>query len=270
MECVVDRRRVARWLVAVGLAAAAAGQAGCFSPRFEHCAVACGTGPDQACPPGATCMADGMCHGAGDDALCRISGDGGPPDSGISDGGGAIDAGADAGPAVSPTTPGDLVISEIMKNPSTPNDADGEWFELYNPTPMRFQLQGMIFQDKASDRFDVNQSVVVEPDGRVVLGYNGNTAANGGVALDFDYSDTFHLGNGSDEIIALSATGDVVIDEVNYTVSNFPSAADTALSLDPDHQNATDNDIGTHWCNATTIYGEGDRGSPGAPNPPCP
>lgn len=266
----VDRRRVKRWLVAVGLAVAAAGQAGCFSPHFEHCAVACGTGADQACPPGSTCMADGMCHGAGDDALCRISGDGGPPDGGISDDGGAIDASADAAPAVSPTTAGDLVISEIMKNPSTPNDADGEWFELYNPTSMRFDLQGTLFEDRSTDSFDVDQSVVVEPGGRVVLGYNGDVSANGGVVLDFDYSDTFRLGNSSDEIVMLSASGDVVIDEVDYNVSVFPSASDTALSLDPDHENATDNDIGTHWCDATAIYGDGDLGTPGAANPPCP
>lgn len=64
-----------RWLVAL-VALAASG--GCYRVSFATCATRCGPGGD--CPEDMTCLADGICHAAPDEALCDLSmpaGDGG-------------------------------------------------------------------------------------------------------------------------------------------------------------------------------------------------
>ena len=43
------------------------------------------------------------------------------------------------------------------------------------------------------------------------------------------------------------------------------------MSLAPAFMNATDNDNGANWCEATTTFGDGfDMGTPGTANPTCP
>src|SRR5688500_7397833 len=82
------------------LAAAAVLAAGCYRPpSFERCAVACSAA--DACPEGSSCLADGFCHGGGDEvADCEPL----PPDAGPDGGGGetgqAIAIGAEHGCAV--------------------------------------------------------------------------------------------------------------------------------------------------------------------------
>ena len=41
------------------------------------------------------------------------------------------------------------------------------------------------------------------------------------------------------------------------------------LTLPPYAVDGAANDAATAWCAAATAYGTGDRGTPGAPNPPC-
>ena len=43
--------------------------------------------------------------------------------------------------------PGDVVINEIMQNPSAVGDTDGEWFELYNPTGSDIDIEGWTIAD---------------------------------------------------------------------------------------------------------------------------
>ncbi len=42
---------------------------------------------------------------------------------------------------------GDLVISEVMANPSAVSDTTGEWFEIYNSSGAAIDLNGLILMD---------------------------------------------------------------------------------------------------------------------------
>lgn len=280
-----------RW-IAPAIAALAAGglilaAGGCFSPSFEACAVSCGEA--NACPDDQFCLSDGKCHASREEQLCGQDPDGGgtdvdgsvgPDGGGRPDGGdrrdGGIDAstGEDAGPPVQPTVTGQLVISEIHKNPFFAQDPDGEWFEVFNPTEIVFDLQGLRVRDLGVDVFDIDEAVILRPASHVVFARLASPSENGGVTADFVYGELFSLANADDEIvIANPDVGgfEVVIDGVNYDAGiTFPSSEGFALSLDPDQHTSTANNVGLNWCDAADPYGDGDFGSPGEPNPDCP
>ena len=283
----------AQWVRVVAVAAAsaalAAGSAACFSPRFEDCAVFCGA--EGQCPEDQFCLADGRCHQSEEEELCTTGGDadgsvadgsvpgddggGGRPDAGA-DGGGTPDASdIDAGPPINPTQPGDLVITEIHKNPDAVLDEAGEWFEIHNPTSSTFDLNQLEVRDlgdgKTNDEFGI-PDVIMAPGDYIVLARNGDFETNGGVEATVNYSaQIFVLGNDDDEIIIFNPqAGDVIIDQVRYDIAVFPNPSGATMSLDPDLADADSNDSGLSWCEGQTAFGDGDMGSPGTPNPQCP
>ena len=253
-----------RALVAVvlGLSAPAAA---CFSPSFERCAVECAGGD---CPPGTHCLADGRCHADPDEALCVVGDD---IDAGdeipVTDAALPDAAPFDAGMAVIPTETGQLVISEIFKDPTQDLEENlREWFEIHNPTDLRFELMGLKVRDDGTDIFDVDESVVLAPHGRVVFARNGDIEVNGGVDADFDYEDVdemFALGNGSDVVEIIYPVNDVVLDRVAYgsTADGWPDEEGASVSLDPAEHDDLSNDLPESWCDASR--------TPGLPNPDC-
>lgn len=171
---------------------------------------------------------------------------------------------------------GDLVINEALQNPCgeyttgcAVDDTAGEWFEIYNATNMDVELDGLMVTDDGSNAFTVSTSLIIPANGFLVFGINADSATNGGVAVDYEYVD-MTLGNSSDELILSNANG--VIDEIIWdNGATFPDASGAAMSLDPAFMNATDNDNGANWCEATTTFGDGfDMGTPGTANPTCP
>jgi hypothetical protein len=42
------------------------------------------------------------------------------------------------------------------------------------------------------------------------------------------------------------------------------------MNLNPLYYNGVDNDRAINWCVATSVYGDGDHGTPGSANDPCP
>jgi hypothetical protein len=166
-------------------------------------------------------------------------------------------------PPPSPTT---IVINEIMQNPSAVSDANGEWFELYNPSTADVDIRGWVIADGGSDTHTITSAsaVVVPAGGYAVLGRNGNVATNGGVAAVYVYS-SFTLGNGADEIILSDCTGSEM-DRVEWDGgTTFPNPSGASMSL---VSPALDNNVGSNWCVSTTTFG-GDLGTPGAAND-CP
>ena len=51
---------------------------------------------------------------------------------------------------------GDLIVTEIMPDPTEVNDPAGEWFEIYNNTGVGLNLDGLGFMDDGSDDFTVS------------------------------------------------------------------------------------------------------------------
>lgn len=248
----------------LSIAVLAAASPACFKPSFDACAVTCGT--DGLCPEGMTCLGDGMCHRSTGEALCGARPDA-APDGSPAD---ADPDQPDAAPPVTPDGEGQLVITELMIDSMADPDQLHEWIEIYNPSDaVAYDLMGLQVGDTVIDFFEIDASVVVRPGERVVLGETDDTGANGGVTVAFDWPDAdFNLTNGDDEVILYNPVADVVIDEVDYGASWFATGA--ALSLDPDSENAVDNDSSLSWCDATTPFGTaGDLGTPGAANPDC-
>ena len=155
----------------------------------------------------------------------------------------------------------DVVITEIMINPSAVADDSGEWFELYNPTADDLSLQGWNISDNDSESFLIPTLLVLPAGGYVVLGNNANESSNGGVTLDFEYGSSMFLSNSADELIVLDETS-VEIDRVAWD-STFVIPEGASLSLE---DVTADNALVESWCISGTAFGNGDLGTPGGEN----
>ena len=113
--------------------------------------------------------------------------------------------------------PGDIVITEIMQNPGAVYDSEGEWFEIYNASEHTIDLNGWFIKDNDTDSHQIanGSALLVESGGYLVLGRNANSAENGGVQEDYQYSGV-DLANGADEIVLFLADGVMEIDRVEY------------------------------------------------------
>ncbi|UCD39017.1 MAG: lamin tail domain-containing protein, partial [Fidelibacterota bacterium] len=157
---------------------------------------------------------------------------------------------------------GALVITEIMQNPLTVADTDGEWVELHNAGTDTADLQGWTLKDDGTDSHIIIDVVIIAPGAYIVLGNNSDSLLNGGVDLEYQYSNIY-LGNSEDELLLINPSGDTV-DVVRWDNGlTFPDPDGASMALlDP----ALDNSIGTNWEPSTIIFGAGDYGTPGAPN----
>ena len=158
---------------------------------------------------------------------------------------------------------GDLVITEFMPDPSAVGDDVGEWFEIYagidvdlNGLQMGRTPGTVQFELKARDCLRVSAG------SHALLAKSAESATNGGmnnVTAEFG----FDLVNSDAGLFV--GIDDVVLDAVTWT----SSGSGTATSLDPQSRNPTANDDPSNWCPATSAYGAGDLGTPGADNPNC-
>ena len=169
-------------------------------------------------------------------------------------------------------SPGDVVINEIMQNPSAVWDSNGEWLELFNSTSSDVDINGWTIRDDDYDSHAIDNGgpLIIPAGGYLVLGNNGDPGTNGGVAVGYAYGSNWYLANGSDEVVLLDGAL-TEIDRVEYDDgATFPDPNGAAMALqDP----ALDNNVGANWCTASTPYGDGDSGTPGAANdcaPPPP
>lgn len=147
---------------------------------------------------------------------------------------------------------GELIISEVMANPSTVSDTQGEWFEIYNRTDSAIDLNGLNFYDSGSNSHTISETLFIEASSYLVLGRNNDTAVNGGLTVNYVYSN-FTLGNSSDDIFidfmgvqlaALSYTNDGVFGVAGISAEWLGSG----YGLSP----------------GSFSYGAGDIGTPGS------
>lgn len=187
---------------------------------------------------------------------------------------GEVTTGADAevSPELPPPSPdwpaaGELVISEVMKQPAAVSSAAGEWFEVTNLLARSFDLKGCYLGSAGDAARLIETSVPIGPGEVRVLGRNADAGTNGGVAVDYEYGD-MDLADGADGISL--RCGDELVDGVEWDAGDtYPTGAGAAMQLDPEAYDAGKNNVGASWCAATNVYGAGDRGTPGTGNPPC-
>lgn len=185
-------------------------------------------------------------------------GDPGDPDSGMCDDNGTMRA------RIVPA-PGDLVIAELMPNPAAAADADGEWIELHASADV--DLNGLAVGREPGTSWAVLDSgaCLFAPQGSLVLiAASADAAINGGLPA-VDHAMDLSLVNSNGGLFI--GVGDTVLDRITWAASS----AGASLSLDPDALSPEANDAPTSWCPSPgDAYGNGDTGTPGADNPPCP
>ena len=192
---------------------------------------------------------------------------------------------------------GSLVITEIMYNPRSNDNGDGndvEWIELANTTPTAIDLQGYTLED-VGDGTATFLGGTVQPFGIAVVisdDLTVNTFQNAWdtgfniVQLDFDQFDGLNNSPGDrDEKLVLRDGAAAVIDSVNFT-DDAPWPADnnrSSIYLDVRNSQivasgAALNDDGANWAlsaagvngamssTASGPFGDFDEGSPGFVN----
>ncbi|MEZ4449635.1 MAG: lamin tail domain-containing protein [Nannocystaceae bacterium] len=169
---------------------------------------------------------------------------------------------------------GDLVIDEVMADPSLTPDADGEWIELYVGADV--DLNRLVL---GTDPGTVKQilgatdptCLAIAAGTRVVLARDVDPEVNGGLpagALGLGFSLT---NSGSNLHVSLpgpdEATPGPLLDSAAYVAAK----AGLSLRLDDASLDPAGNDDPLHWCLAdlAQVYGVGDHGTPGAPNGSC-
>lgn len=200
------------------------------------------------------------------------SGSTGNSEEGESSTGAMQDESTGAVPAlgVDELAPGDLVVTEVMWNPSCSGDSC-EWIEILNATDSPVNLLDLYVQD--SDRSVANQGrvttdVVVEPGELAVI-----TRGVSFWPYDFSpaaiYGPNPGLNNGEPERVVLLNSIEV-LDETAYFFLDVEEGV--AWSLSGDLLNATSNDDAVSWCGATAVLptvATTEHGSPGVLNESC-
>ena len=159
-------------------------------------------------------------------------------------------------------SPESVIINEIMPDPLAVTDNNGEWFELYNPTIRELNMAGWSLSDNSGEIITLDASAVVNPHEYFVLGKNSIPETNGGVHVDFQYTD-FFLNNVADAIILKDLAG-ITIDSVSWN-SNQPLPSQSGTSAALTHW-SLDNGQVENWEPSFYPYGDGDLGTPGGPN----
>nr|MBC8321950.1 lamin tail domain-containing protein [Candidatus Neomarinimicrobiota bacterium] len=157
-------------------------------------------------------------------------------------------------------SPYDIVVTEVMVNPSAVSDSYGEWFEIYNNELMSIDINGWQITDSDNDLHTISipaDHFYISPDEYMVFGRNADSTINGGYTADYEYS-SFQLSNSEDEIKIIDGDG-LIVDEVEYN-STFPYSSGASMYL----KNFNfDNNIDTSWTMSEIEYGAGDFGTPG-------
>lgn len=161
----------------------------------------------------------------------------------------------------------DIIITEIMQNPAAVDDAEGEWFEVFNTTSSDIDLLDWIIADADNDRDTIHSSVIVPAMGFAVLGNNADNLTNGDYTCNYQYAADFYLSNSADEIILMLPNG-TEVNRVEYDggpVWPDPSGASMVFTGTA----GTPNNDGILWVTAESrepsyVGTEGDLGSPGS------
>jgi len=153
-----------------------------------------------------------------------------------------------------------IIFTEIMPNPAAVSDSYGEWFEIYNSSDTSINLSNWIVKSGSGEEhviYNDNNLVPIQSGEYFVLGKNDDPTLNGGLNVDYQYSN-ISFSNNEDQLIILNNEGEIV-DEVYFT-NSWSFSSGTSMEV---HDFISDNSISTNWYSSTLIYGDGDNGSPG-------
>lgn len=166
-------------------------------------------------------------------------------------------------------TPGQLVISEVMANPSVVSDAAGEWFEVYNDGSVSFDLNALDVENaNTTSRSPLTavsqQCVSVAPATYRLAAHGSSSATNGGLPTVDVIFTTSLLNDNLGKVRIFN--GGALVDEAIYpTPSSGASSQLWRTKLD-----SVSNDSSANFCTATAPWASGTNlGTPRAAND-CP
>jgi predicted extracellular nuclease len=151
-----------------------------------------------------------------------------------------------------------ILISEVLADPKSVGDNQGEWVELYNASPDSVNLHNWVLADLGGEAHTIAGDLVVPSGGYVVLARNGDNATNGGLRVDYVYSGV-SLANGEDELLLLAPNG-VEVDRLRWGAAvGLPTTPGASL----ERAGFADPPV---WVTVQTVWpgSAGDYGSPGA------
>ncbi|HEU0299381.1 MAG TPA: lamin tail domain-containing protein [Longimicrobium sp.] len=172
----------------------------------------------------------------------------------------ADDASGPAGPSLSVSAGPQIVINEVMADPSRVTDENGEWIEIHNWGNSPLSLQGWRIASANDAPHTISTALTVPAGGFVVLARNGTKSKNGGVTVQYVYGSALTLANAGDWITLKDGTG-ATIDSVAWSSTTAGAARGVK---DPSADNASAG--GANWQTATTLYNTTDKGTPGKQN----
>jgi hypothetical protein len=162
-----------------------------------------------------------------------------------------------------PGAPAAIVINEIMQNPLSLSDAEGEWFEVYNSGALAVDMNGWTIRDLGINSHVINNGgpLVIQPGEYQVFAINSAVMALEGVTVFYQYS-SIALGNSDDEIELLDAT----LQQVDFVAWDggpiWPDPSGGSMQW----TGFGDNNDGTMWASGGPVFGSGDHATPGAVN----
>ena len=153
-----------------------------------------------------------------------------------------------------------LIINELMPNPNAVTDDVGEWVEVHNWGNASADLQGYVIASNNDAGHAIASSVIVPAGGYVVLARNGTSGTNGGVLAHYAYGTAVTLANSADWLALRTASG-TTVDSVAW--ASVPTGASRGVA----NPSADNTEMGgSNWTSQTSLYGSGDKGTPGARN----
>jgi len=163
---------------------------------------------------------------------------------------------------------GDLLITEIMYDPSALSDTDGEWFEIYNNTPSPVNIQNLVLRN-GSNNYIVNEKIILQSGSyfgfaRTDTAFAGEKHVYSGIALTNTTDDLSLFTYGT------NGTDGNIIATVTYDEGNgFPVASGESINLCINHFNFNEAQLADSWCLSADTFNTGDYGTPGLTNISC-
>lgn len=168
--------------------------------------------------------------------------------------------------------PGEVIFTEIMQNPKIQSDADAEWFEVKNLSNRLVDLEDCVItsdRGQSTESFTVNSTATIASQDYFVFSISSSVS----FTSDYIYNGKINLANTSDSLelycddpISQSVQ---LVDRVAWDSASFPSPDGASMTLDSVYFTSTQNDAGENWCEGSTVFGVGDRGTPGSANDSC-
>ena len=157
--------------------------------------------------------------------------------------------------------PGQLVISELMIDPTRVSDGAGEWFEIFNPFRIPIDLNGLVVESQTGstvENFTIKGAASVPAGGFFVLGRSAASGTNGGVTVDYAWGTALSLGNTSD-FLRIERSDGTILTQATWSEAPAGKSLELTSFNGPNLAHA-------NFSASLRAYGSGDFGTPGLGN----